>query len=158
MGGGRARELCVDPELTSHGMQLLPWGGVAAKIDGNAHGDAVSGRPYCLLPLPCTSGLPVHVNGFFEMSSNRRDIWHGDDGMGGGRLRSEWNRALLCDVIAPSYVQLLLEARQLLRAHAVDFFYELWPQQRPAPPWDSCLLYTSPSPRDKRQSRMPSSA
>ena len=26
-------------------------------------------------------------------------------------------------------------------------------------PWDyACLLYTSPSPRDKRQSRMPSSA
>ena len=24
--------------------------------------------------------------------------------------------------------------------------------------WDPCLLYTSPSPRDKRQSRMPSSA
>ena len=24
--------------------------------------------------------------------------------------------------------------------------------------YDSCLLYTSPSPRDKRQSRMPSSA
>ena len=24
--------------------------------------------------------------------------------------------------------------------------------------WNSCLLYTSPSPRDKRQSRMPSSA
>ena len=25
-------------------------------------------------------------------------------------------------------------------------------------PFDACLLYTSPSPRDKRQSRMPSSA
>ena len=25
-------------------------------------------------------------------------------------------------------------------------------------PFDTCLLYTSPSPRDKRQSRMPSSA
>ena len=24
--------------------------------------------------------------------------------------------------------------------------------------WDTCLLYTSPSPRDKRQSRMPSCA
>ena len=24
--------------------------------------------------------------------------------------------------------------------------------------WNACLLYTSPSPRDKRQSRMPSSA
>ena len=28
----------------------------------------------------------------------------------------------------------------------------------PTTPGDSCLLYTSPSPRDKRQSRMPSSA
>ena len=26
------------------------------------------------------------------------------------------------------------------------------------PSYESCLLYTSPSPRDKRQSRMPSSA
>ena len=26
------------------------------------------------------------------------------------------------------------------------------------PLYDACLLYTSPSPRDKRQSRMPSSA
>ena len=35
-------------------------------------------------------------------------------------------------------------------------------QQRIAHPknkqWKTCLLYTSPSPRDKRQSRMPSSA
>ena len=28
----------------------------------------------------------------------------------------------------------------------------------PNPSWNTCLLYTSPSPRDKRQSRMPSSA
>ncbi len=28
----------------------------------------------------------------------------------------------------------------------------------PTGDWDDCLLYTSPSPRDKRQSRMPSSA
>ena len=26
------------------------------------------------------------------------------------------------------------------------------------PPWESCLLYTSPSPRDRTRSRMPSSA
>ena len=26
------------------------------------------------------------------------------------------------------------------------------------PLWDSCLLYTSPSPRDRQKSRMPSSA
>ena len=28
----------------------------------------------------------------------------------------------------------------------------------PSIDWEPCLLYTSPSPRDKRQSRMPSSA
>ena len=32
------------------------------------------------------------------------------------------------------------------------------PFQPPRKKWGSCLLYTSPSPRDKRQSRMPSSA
>ena len=34
---------------------------------------------------------------------------------------------------------------------------EKWRFHLKAKPWD-CLLYTSPSPRDKRQSRMPSSA
>ena len=32
------------------------------------------------------------------------------------------------------------------------------PGDAPVVPDDICLLYTSPSPRDKRQSRMPSSA
>ena len=33
------------------------------------------GRAFCFLPLPVCTGLPVHVNGYFELSSNRRDIW-----------------------------------------------------------------------------------
>ena len=37
---------------------------------------------------------------------------------------------------------------------AVGYSLSRWPGQD----WWSCLLYTSPSPRDKRQSRMPSSA
>ena len=32
-------------------------------------------------------------------------------------------------------------------------YYRLWRGQ-----WDPCLLYTSPSPRDRQKSRMPSSA
>ena len=35
--------------------------------------------------------------------------------------------------------------------------YERWHRVVNGHPW-ACLLYTSPSPRDKRQSRMPSSA
>jgi hypothetical protein len=29
----------------------------------------------CTLPLPMLTGLPVQVNGFFELGSNRRDLW-----------------------------------------------------------------------------------
>jgi sacsin len=35
------------------------------------------GQVFCFLPLPVDSGLPVFVNGYFELSSNRRDIWFG---------------------------------------------------------------------------------
>ena len=88
MGGGKAREMSVSKEVAEFGLQPVPWGGVAARLAANGNVLpmdaeppllAVHGRPYCLLPLPSSSGLPVHVNGFFEISSNRRDIWYGDD-------------------------------------------------------------------------------
>ena len=90
MGGGKAREMSVSKEVAGYGLQPVPWGGVAACLSpggGGAPGGgalAVHGRPYCLLPLPSSTGLPVHVNGFFELSSNRRDIWYGDDLVGAG--------------------------------------------------------------------------
>ena len=34
-------------------------------------------------------------SGFFELSSNRRDIWHGGGMAGVGQLRCDWNLALL---------------------------------------------------------------
>ena len=33
--------------------------------------------------------------GFFELSSNRRDIWHGEGMAGVGQLRCDYNMALL---------------------------------------------------------------
>ena len=40
-----------------------------------AQAEAAVGRAFCFLPLPVLTGLPVHINGYFELSSNRRDIW-----------------------------------------------------------------------------------
>lgn len=59
---------------------------------------AGQGIAACFLPLPVKTGLPVHVNGYFELSSNRRDIWSGSDMAGAGKLRSKWNVCLLCEV------------------------------------------------------------
>ena len=43
-------------------------------------------------------------------------------------------------------------------ANALDLPSKLFGTEVTVPVYDVCLLYTSPSPRDKRQSRMPSSA
>ena len=57
-----------------------------------------SGLAFCFLPLPAHTGLPVHINGFFELSSNRRDVWHGADLAGIGARRAQWNLMLLQQV------------------------------------------------------------
>eukprot|EP00965_Chrysotila_dentata_P169361 5593060-Pleurochrysis_carterae.AAC.1 len=136
MGGGRALHMASDPEVVAHGMKPVPWAGVAAPLpDRGAPFAALAsgGRPYCLLPLPSKTGLPMHVNGFFEVSSNRRDIWYGDDTMGGGKVRSDWNVALLVDAVVPCYVLALLKARDQL--DTFEDIYHLFPQAQPAEPW-----------------------
>jgi hypothetical protein len=55
---------------------MIPWGAVAADIsrqdDSSGSGQEVApGRAFCFLPLPALTSLPVHINGFFELSSNR---------------------------------------------------------------------------------------
>ena len=80
------------------GTNLVPWAAVALPLlpqtSGNGEfstsqeqqgGFIEEGLMFCCLPLPAVSGLPAHVNGTFELSSNRRDLWHGSDLVGVGR-------------------------------------------------------------------------
>lgn len=53
-------------------MKQWMWGGLAAPV-----GRGVQGRAYCFLPLPIETHLPVHVNGYFALGSNRRELWKG---------------------------------------------------------------------------------
>ena len=89
VGGGEARRMAV---ASAKQKGLVPWAGVAARLrasmlpaataqapgtsplqvaSSSAH---LKGRAYCFLPLPIATELPVHVNGFFEVSSNRRQV------------------------------------------------------------------------------------
>jgi sacsin len=122
IGGGKARELAC--RTNEHNLKLVPWVGVAALIKSSESPIEV-GRAYCFLPLPVKTSLPVQINGYFELSSNRRDIWHGTDMTGVGQLRSEWNSVLLEDVIGPAYAKLLLEAAKVLGF--TNQFLQLWP-------------------------------
>ena len=87
--------------------QVLPKHGLAAPISTSTN---FEGKIFCFLPLPDTSGLPVHVNGQFVLSSNRRSLWAGDNE--GQDEKKEWND-LLMEAIAISYVHFLREARNI---------------------------------------------
>ena len=134
IGGGRARDLAS--KINEHNLKLVPWVGVAALLE-SSDTPLESGRAYCFLPLPVKTGLPVQINGYFELSSNRRDIWHGTDMTGVGQLRSEWNSVLLEDVIGPAYARLILEATRIIGFN--DQFLSLWPTSLVDKPWMSVV-------------------
>ncbi|KAK9798935.1 hypothetical protein WJX73_003884 [Symbiochloris irregularis] len=138
LGGTRPREMT----LAQNSRGLVPWAGIAARLHPDhllqESGNLASGRAFCFLPLPVSVGMPVHVNGYFELSSNRRDIWTEGvseaDLAGQGLQKARWNQALLEDLAAPLYADLLLAATQHLK-HGSAAYYALWPAQQPREPW-----------------------
>lgn len=148
LGAGSARDAALAAWKESQ-RKFIPWVGVAAPLvplDAGAASSAVmatastsvaaaAGRAFCFLPLPVTTGLPVAVNGYFELSSNRRDIWHGEDMAGAGAARARWNEALLADAVAPAYLQLLLSAARELGPSPA--FWSLFPGSHAQEPWAS---------------------
>ncbi|XP_057820319.2 uncharacterized protein LOC131033191 isoform X2 [Cryptomeria japonica] len=163
LGGGHAKVKSLSPENRER--SFIPWAGVAAKLhtglekevkgEATLADNALEGRAFCFLPLPVNTGLPVHINGYFELSSNRRDIWFGDDMAGGGKLRSDWNRCLLEDAAAPAYARLL--ANVASEIGPCSTYYSFWPTATTREPWASlmqkvyvsitdleiCVLYTN---------------
>lgn len=102
-------------------------------------GARVEGRAYCSLPLPVQTGLPVHVNASFALSSNRRNIFGAAaiDGpaearaelTGVGAARARWNAAIVRKLLPRAYGR-LLEVLARCSEHspkAVDAMYSLWP-------------------------------
>ncbi|XP_059447074.1 uncharacterized protein LOC132178626 isoform X3 [Corylus avellana] len=117
-------------------IHFLPWASVAACTSDDSFNNNVLklGRAFCFLPLPVRTGLSVQVNGYFEVSSNRRGIWYGADMDRSGKIRSTWNRLLLEDVVAPTFTQLLLGVQGLLGPS--NLYYSLWPNGSFEEPWN----------------------
>ncbi|KAL6144806.1 hypothetical protein ACLB2K_055496 [Fragaria x ananassa] len=160
--GATTVRLCLDRRL--HGSDsllskaLAPWQGPLllayndavfteedfvsiSRIGGSSkHGQASKtgrfgvGQAFCCLLLRVRTGLSVQVNGYFEVSSNRRGIWYGADMDRSGKIRSVWNRLLLEDVVAPAFTQLLLGIRGLLESRKL--YYSLWPSGSFEEPWN----------------------
>ena len=114
---------------------LVPTGGVSIRLQrglGNVFTPApVNGKVFCFLPLPLPSGMPVHVNGFFAVASDRRHLKEKTDD-DKHRQGDDWNEALLDDAISNAYVSALVDLKSLLPANerCCDV-YKLWPRMGP---------------------------
>src|SRR3989338_7918200 len=80
VGGGKAGNFARKSNHVEK--NLKPIGGVAVQLsrkektadEWQSTNEEVVGRAHCSLPLPLLTGLPFHINGFFELSSSRRNI------------------------------------------------------------------------------------
>ena len=112
--------LASDKELS-----YLPLVGVAMALPNRPRNQTldIKGHVFCALPLPVQktslTGLPVHVNGFFALSQNRRYIKtptaeQEDLAEKEGRSLTDksllWNECLLEEAVPRAYVAMLMEA------------------------------------------------
>ncbi|KAK5615095.1 hypothetical protein CRENBAI_005779 [Crenichthys baileyi] len=84
----------------------LPQGAIAAHVNTNSPLPFLSrlgGAAFCSLPLPGETGLPVHVNGNFEVDLTRKNLWKED----GQSVKLNWNESMKQLIIAPLYADLL---------------------------------------------------
>lgn len=157
LGGGRVNNHFGASNVKSN--KFVPWACVAAhlhsgSVENERSGSGTQelfqsalgsikdakdfeGRAFCFLPLPISTGLPVHVNAYFELSSNRRDIWFGNDMTGHGKIRSDWNIYLLEGIVAPAYGHLL--EKLALEIGPCDLFFSIWPTTGTSGPWASMM-------------------
>ena len=117
---------------------LLPCAGVAAQLKvcpvetANDSSKLVvapdlSGEAFCFLPLSIATGLPVHVNGYFAMMSNRAEIWKRSKSPS-QPIEVQWNESLMEDALANTYIQLLEDVKSLSAQFEQYDFHALWPR------------------------------
>ena len=106
--------------LTDGDLSYLPSVGVAMALpsEANPKTPKISGHLFCVLPLPVQAksmtGLPVHVNGFFALTQNRRHIKTPNvDQEEQAKLTDKsllWNCCLLGEAVPKAYATLISKA------------------------------------------------
>ncbi|KAM9318083.1 sacsin [Pholidichthys leucotaenia] len=108
---------------------LVPCGGVAILLSEEEDrkwtvktNATPIGEVFCYLPLRIKTGLPVHINGCFAVTSNRKEIWKTD-------TKGQWNSVFMRHVIVQAYLaalnmlRLMAESGELLEYS----YFAAWP-------------------------------
>ena len=134
LGTGASFQLATSEEGKHQG--LLSASGIAGQIstddgkDGFLNPEAVNGEVFCFLPLSIPTGLPVHVNGYFAVTSNRRGIWESTTAdLGHQPLEVRWNRSLMEDAVSLGYFQLLENTMRMHKQGKIPSYdsFSFWP-------------------------------
>ncbi|CAB1348006.1 unnamed protein product [Coregonus sp. 'balchen'] len=111
---------------------LVPCGGVAVllseeenrkwTVKANTNHTNPIGEVFCYLPLRIKTGLPVHINGCFAVTSNRKEIWKTD-------TKGHWNSVFMRHVIVQAYLAALNMLRSMAESgELLDYsYYVAWP-------------------------------
>ncbi|KAL3132912.1 hypothetical protein ABBQ38_006826 [Trebouxia sp. C0009 RCD-2024] len=85
----------------------------------------IVGKVYSTMALPLApTSLPVHINGDFRMSSDRRTLWAGE----GDRGQGAKNKSVLTDAIAPAYAAAITSACAMdAKGQGAADLYKKWP-------------------------------
>ncbi|KFZ62071.1 Sacsin, partial [Antrostomus carolinensis] len=110
-----------------------PMAGVALPLALTADGKwvprlgAEEGQVFCHLPMPVTSGLPVHVHGAFSILSNRKGLWDTAE-------QGEWNRVLLRNAVPIAWLRALDHLRAMHEAGELKKYeyHVFWPDTNAA--------------------------
>ncbi|MBX3399566.1 MAG: DUF3883 domain-containing protein [Gemmataceae bacterium] len=112
-------------------VKAVPLGGAAARVVPAPDEEVpplAHGRVYCSLPLPIETGLPVHLNGFFDLDSSRHSLTTETGLTGGARVRGRWNRLLVEHVVAPAYAHLIDHLAGDVGDENAPAYYGHWPR------------------------------
>jgi sacsin len=131
--------LCLDRDgkiaeaveyLVSTNVKAVPLGGAAVRLAPapvEEEPPAPAGKVYCSLPLPVDTGLPVHLNGFFDLDSARHSLTADAGLTGSARVRARWNQLLVEHVVAPAYAHLIDRLAGDLGDDEPQRYYAAWP-------------------------------
>ena len=136
-----AIEGCTDIQLINspEAEGLLPLAEIALKVDPSKDiwkclptYDLDKSKIFCFLPLPIKSKLPFHVNGFFSIGKDRRNILATDDKSFGSR----WNESLAEGALYSAFLNLLQNLNKECHLHKIldtdvkqqylHCYYSLW--------------------------------
>ena len=126
LGEGKSLEIAQSFEGREKG--LCPFGEIAIKLDSTLLSPCKSeGSLFCFMPVPILSCFNFLINGYFDISRERRSLKkdaHGD--------LTKWNSALIKDVISKCFLQMLLNL-DLTKAleddpiKCLESYYSIWP-------------------------------